>query len=140
MPFEDEDPMFGRLPEPPPELDKLAHAVIGAAIEVHRRLGAGLPEAAYQRAMEVELKERLIPFEKQRVVAIFYKGVEVAKGCIDLLVGEKLVVEIKACETFHPVHRLQVLSYLRIIKQPLGSLINFDVAMLKDGVKRIICS
>jgi GxxExxY protein len=140
MPYEDEDLMHGRLQEPPPELDELARAVIGAAIEVHRRLSAGLPEAAYEGALAVELTERGIPFERQVIVDIVYKGVVVAKGRIDMLVGGKLIVENKSCESIRPVQRLQVRSYPRIINQPLGLLINYNVAMLKDGIKRIICT
>ena len=140
MPYEDEDPQYGRLPEPPAELDALARAVIGAAIEVHKRLGAGLPEAAYVGALAIELTERGIPFERQVVADIVYKGVVVAKGRIDMLVAGKLIVENKCCEVIGPVHRLQVQSYVRIIKQPLGLLINYNVAALKEGIKRIICT
>jgi GxxExxY protein len=140
MPFEDEDPMFGRLPEPPEELDQLARQVIGAAIEVHRQLGAGLPEEAYGGAMDIEMTERGIPFERQKCVEIVYKGQVVAKGRIDFLVAGRLVVEIKSCEGFHPIHKLQVISYMRIVGQVLGLLINFNVPVLKDGVKRVIAS
>lgn len=138
MPYDDEIPPYGNLREPPKELDDLARAVIGAAIEVHRELGAGMPEEAYQRSMEVELSRRSIPFERQKRVEIHYKGVLVATGRIDLLVGGRLIVEIKACEGFAPVHRLQVLSYMRIIREPLGLLINFNVPLLKEGIRRII--
>jgi GxxExxY protein len=140
MPYEEEIPPWGNLIEPPEELDRLAHAVIGAAIEVHRQLGPGLPEHAYQGAMEVELTVRGIPFERQKVIEIIYKGVVVAKGKIDLLVGGKLVVEIKSVDLIIPLFRLQTLSYMRIIRQPLGLLINFNVAVLREGIKRIIDS
>jgi GxxExxY protein len=140
MPYEDEDLQYGRLPEPPEEIDALARAVIGAAIEVHRRLGPGLPEAAYEGALAVELTERRIPFERQVIVDVVYKGVVVATGRIDMLVGRKLIVENKSCESISPIHRLQVQSYLRIIHQPLGLLINYNVPVLKDGIKRIVCT
>ena len=138
MPYDEEIQPGGGFAEPSPELNALAYQVIGAAIEVHRRLGPGLPEQAYQGAMEVELSARSIPFERQRTVDIFYKGVIVARGKIDLLVGTVLVVELKAVVVIVPVHRLQTRSYMRMIHQPLGLLINFDVAVLKEGIKRII--
>lgn len=140
MPYDDEIPPCGNYAEPPKELDDLARGVIGAAIEVHRELGAGLPEAAYQRAMEVDLARRNIPFERQKRVEIHYKGVLVATGRIDPLVGGMLIVEIKACDGWAPVHRLQVLSYMRIIGQPLGLLIKFNVPVLKEGIRRVIDS
>jgi GxxExxY protein len=120
------------------ELNELSRKVIGAAIEVHRRLGAGMPEKGYEGAMCVELTERGIPFERQKLIEIMYKGVLVARGRIDLLVAGILVVEAKSCEVIAPVHRLQVLSYMRIIRQPLGLLINFNVPILKEGIRRII--
>ena len=138
MPYEEEIPPGGCFAEPSPELNALAYQVLGAAIEVHRQLGPGLPEQAYQGAMEVELSARSIPFERQKTVDIVYKGVVVAKGKIDLLVGSALVVELKAVEVIVAIHRLQTRSYMRIIHQPLGLLINFDVALLKEGIKRII--
>lgn len=140
MPYEDEDPEFGRLPEPPEALDRLARAVIGAAIEVHRQLGPGLPEEAYEAAMVIELQQLGITCERQKCVDIYYKNIKVARGRIDLLVEGMLVVEIKSCEQLHPVHRLQVRSYMRIIRQPLGLLINFNVPVLKEGIRRIINS
>jgi GxxExxY protein len=140
MPYDGEIPPYGDLPEPPEELDRLARAVIGAAIEVHRQLGAGMPEEGYEGAMCIELTERGIAFERQKAVDIVYKGVCVAKGRIDLLVEGKLIVEIKSCEALAPVHRLQVLSYMRMIRQPLGLLINFNVPVLKEGIRRIISS
>ena len=140
MPYEDEIPPGGELIEPPEELDRLAHAVIGAAIEVHRQLGPGLPEHAYEGGMAVELTQRGISFERQKPVEILYKGVLVATGKVDLLVAGRLVVEIKACESLLPLHRLQTLSYMRILGEPLGLLINFNVAVLKQGIKRVIAS
>jgi GxxExxY protein len=103
-------------------------------------LGPGLPEEAYQGGMEVELTARQIPFERQKIVEIVYKGVVVAKGKIDLLVCGVLVVEIKSVECITPLFRLQTRTYMRVIRQPLGLLINFNVAVLKEGIKRIIDS
>ncbi|HZL38499.1 MAG TPA: GxxExxY protein [Tepidisphaeraceae bacterium] len=138
MPYEDEIPPYGDLSEPPPELDALARAVIGAAIEVHRHLGPGLSEEPYQRAMGIELELRSIPFEAQKELEIIYKGVRVGKGKIDLLIAGRLVVEIKAVETLSPVHRIQTRFYMLRVGEILGLLINFNVPLLKDGIRRII--
>lgn len=138
MPYEDEETPYADAKEPPEDLDRLARAVIGAAIEVHRELGPGLPEQAYQAAMELELKARNIPFQRQVVVTINYKGVQVAKGCIDLVVGGQLVVELKSVDVIALVHRMQARRYMRIIHQPLGLVINFNVALLKEGIRRVI--
>ena len=140
MPYDDEIPPHGDLAEPPEELDRLARAVIGAAIEVHREFGPGLSEDAYEGAMAVELAARGIPFERQKRVEIIYKGIVVATGRIDLLVGGKLVVEIKSCEALIALHRMQTLSYMRLINQSLGLLINFNVPVLKQGIRRVIAS
>src|SRR5438874_7183334 len=126
MPYEDEIPPYGDLAEPPPELDRLAREVIGAAIEVHRHLGPGLPEEAYEVAVDVELSRRRIPFERQKLVDVLYKGIVVAKGRIDLLVGGRLVVELKSCDSISPIFRLQARSYMRILHEVLGLLINFN--------------
>ena len=139
MPYDEEIPPYGDLPEPPAELDQLARDVIGAAIEVHRRFGPGLPEEAYEGAMAVELAARGISYERQKRVEIVYKGVVVATGRIDLLVAGKLVVEIKSCEALVPLHRMQTLSYMRLVNQPLG-LINFNVPVLKQGIQRVIAA
>jgi GxxExxY protein len=99
-----------------------------------------MPEDAYQKAMEVEFKLRKIPFEPQKVVDIVYKGVLVGRGNVDLFVGGRLVVEIKAVESFAPVHRLQTRSYTRMVNEMLGLRINFDVVLLKQGIKRVVVS
>ena len=138
MPFEDEITPYEDLQEPLPELDALVRAVIGAAIEVHRHLGPGLPEEPYQVAMELELSARGIPYERQKPVNISYKGIIVGRGKIDLLVAGRLVVELKSVESLAPVHRLQTRTYMRIVHEVLDLLINFNVPMLKDGVRRVI--
>lgn len=140
MPYDEEIPPGAYFVEPPEELDRLAHEVIGAAIEVHRQLGPGLPEEVYVGAMDVEMTARGIPFERQKRLEIFYKGVLVGVGKIDLLIGGKLVVEVKSVEALVPIHRLQTLTYMRIIGQPLGLLINFNVQLLKQGIRRVIAT
>ncbi|HEX4794853.1 MAG TPA: GxxExxY protein [Humisphaera sp.] len=140
MPYEDEIPPHGNLMDVSEELNLLSHAVIGAAIEVHRHLGPGLPEEVYERAMDVELSLRGIPFERQKPIEIVYKNVVVGRGKIDLLVGGRLVVEIKTVDALIAKHRLQARSYMRVIHEALGLLINFDVVLLKDGIRRVIDS
>jgi GxxExxY protein len=140
MPYDDEISPFGELPEPSAELNRLTRVVIGAAIEVHKELGPGLPEEIYHRAMELELGLRGVPFETEKAVDIFYKGKFVGRGKIDLFIGGLLVVELKAVDALAPTHRLQVRTYLRMINQPLGLILNFNVPVLKDGIRRVINS
>ena len=118
--------------------ESLAEKVIGAAITVHRHLGPGLPEAAYRNALLHELTLCNIPHEWEVPVPIHYKGKLVAQGRMDILVDKRLIVEIKVVEALAPVHRAQTLGYLRAGKLQLALLINFNVAILKDGIKRVI--
>lgn len=130
-------------PEPDNELDRLAHRVIGAAIEVHRQLGPGLLEPVYEKALciEFELSElRGIRFRRQSGVGISYKGRPVGKGKLDLLVGYRLIVELKAVDRLAPIHSAQIISYLRMTNRRLGLLINFNVPVLKEGIKRVVVS
>lgn len=127
-------------PEPDEELDRLARLVIGAAIEVHRQLGPGLLESVYESALCIEFDLRSIPFKQQHRVGIVYKGRPVGKGKLDLLVGERLIIEIKAVERLAPIHSAQLISYLRMTKRKLGLLINFNVPLLKEGIKRVVVS
>lgn len=126
--------------EPDPEVNALAHAVIGAAIEVHRLLGPGFLESVYEEALSIELALRSIPHVRQQAIAIQFKGQTVGEGRIDLLVDNRLVVELKAVDELAPIHTAQVLSYLKATGHPLGLLINFNVLVLKNGVKRIVLS
>ena len=126
--------------EPDTNTDELAKAVIDAAIEVHRILGPGYLESVYEEALAVELDLRNIPFERQKSVAVDYKGQSVGEGRLDLLVGGCLIVELKAADALAPIHTAQVISYLKATRLPLGLVINFNVPVLKDGVKRIILS
>ena len=126
--------------EPDEEEDALAHAVIGAAIEVHRHLGPGYLESVYEDALAIELTLRRIPFERQMPIAVNFKGHPVGEGRLDFLVCGRLIVELKAIDELAPIHRAQVLSYLRTTKLTLGLLINFNVKTLKDGIKRVILS
>ncbi len=124
--------------EPDREVDDLAHAVIGAAIDVHRALGPGFLEQAYEEALCVELNLRNIPYCRQVSVPVVYKGHKVDDHRLDLLVAGRLVVEIKAVEKVLPVHEAQVLSYLKATRCSLGLVINFNVPLLRDGLRRVV--
>jgi GxxExxY protein len=121
------------------EYNRLSEKVIGAAIEVHKELGPGLLESVYEVCLFKELKDRNIFVERQVQLPVNYKGEILSKDFyIDILVERELVIEIKSIETINPVHEAQLLSYLRLSHKKLGLLINFNVALLKDGIKRKI--
>ena len=126
--------------EPDREVDEWARRVIGAAIEVHRHLGPGYLESVYEEGLVVELMLRGIPFERQKPFAVDYKGSAIGQGRLDLLVGERLIVELKAVDALAPIHRAQVLSYLKAMGLHLGLLINFNVPVLQEGIKRVVLS
>jgi GxxExxY protein len=129
-----------QVKEPTPEVDLLARAVIDAAVEVHRHIGPGFLESVYEEALAVELRLRKIPFERQRTIAISYKEHSVGEGRVDIVVGGSLLVELKAVEALAPIHKAQVISYLKATKLTLGLLINFNVPVLMQGVQRIVLS
>ena len=135
-----EPPRAQRTPreEPDAEVDRLAHEVIGAAIEVHRVLGAGFLESVYEKALAIELRRREIGFERQVPIHLSYKREPVGDARLDFLVGKRLVLELKACNGLNEIHQAQVINYLRAISRPLALLINFNVLRLKDGLRRIV--
>jgi len=119
------------------ELNQLTEQIIGAAIEVHRALGPGLLESAYEACMIHELKLRDILVEHQKELPIRYKNLMVECGFrLDLWVEGKVIVEIKAIDRFHPIHEAQLITYLKLTGCKVGLLINFNVTVLKDGIKR----
>jgi GxxExxY protein len=120
------------------EIEGLAHSVIGAAIEVHRVLGPGFVEVVYEEALCSELVMRGIPFARQATIMVTYKDRVVGECRLDMLVAGKLVVELKSVEALLPVHKAQVVSYLKVTDSKLGLLINFNVPYVKDGIKRVI--
>jgi GxxExxY protein len=126
--------------EPHNTLDRLAQTVIGAAIEVHRHLGPGYLESLYEEALSIELGLRQIPFERQKAVSVDYKGYAIGEGRVDLVVGEELLVELKAVDALASIHKAQVISYLKATKCHLGLLINFNVPILKNGIQRVVLS
>lgn len=110
-----------------------SHAVIGACIEVHRQLGPGLLESAYDRALGHELSLRGLRFERQRIVPVRYKGIDLASEYRLDFVVENVVVELKAVAQILPVHEAQLRTYLKLTRIPVGLLVNFHVARLRDG-------
>ena len=122
----------------PEDLNRLSYAIIGAAMCVHRFLGPGYVESAYEEALVAELEIRNIPFQRQVPIDVCFKDLKVCTYRVDMLVEDRVVVELKAVESILQVHRAQVLSYLKAGSFPLGLLINFNVARLEDGVSRLI--
>ena len=121
------------------DINDLTGAVIGAAIEVHKVLGPGLLESAYEECLCFELKMRNIAYKRQHDLPINYKGNNLDCGYrLDLLIEDELIVELKSCEHLLPVHEAQLLTYLKLTKIKIGLLINFNVPVLKDGIKRLI--
>ena len=130
---------FVRVPSPLTVGEELVmRRVIGAAIAVHRELGPGFMEPIYRRAMCQELSYREIAYETERRVAVKYRNAVVGEHRFDLLVNGLVVVELKAVAASNPVHRAQVLSYLRAARLRAGLVINFRVALLKEGLERIV--
>jgi GxxExxY protein len=126
------------LIEPGKRVDELAHAVIGAAIEAHRHLGPGFLESVYEEALCIELAERQASFERQKEISVLYKGRPIGKQRIDLMVGEVLIVELKAIDALAEIHKAQVISYLKATRLPRGLLITFNVPVLKNGIQRVV--
>jgi GxxExxY protein len=126
--------------EPSVELDALARETIGAAIEVHRFLGPGFLESIYEEALCLELTHRKIPFARQVPIPIRYRSCPIGQSQLDLMVGDQLVVELKAVPQLLPIHVAQVISYLKAAGKPLGLLLNFHVPVLQAGIRRVILS
>lgn len=121
------------------ELNKLTEKIIGAAIEVHRHLGPGLLESTYETCLAYELEQQGLTVERQKALPLVYKDIQLDQGYrIDLWVAQKVVVELKVVEQLTPVHEAQVLSYLKFSGCPIGLLFNFNVKLLKDGMRRFI--
>lgn len=118
---------------------ELTHAIIGAAIEIHRSLVPGLLEAVYEECLARELTLRNIPYERQKPIPLVYKELKLECGYrLDFLVNSRIVVEIKSIEAIAPIHESVMLTYLRLSDSHLGLLINFNVPVLKDGIRRFV--
>jgi GxxExxY protein len=121
------------------KVNEVTQAVIGAAIEVHRTLGPGLLESAYEECLCRELSLKKVEFERQRQLPVEYKGIRLDCGYrLDLLVADQVVVEIKAVESLLPIHKAQLLTYLKLGGWQVGLLMNFNVPVLKQGIKRVV--
>ena len=120
-------------------LNQITETIIGAAIEVHRVLGPGLLESAYEACTAFEVAQRGLRVEEQKPLPVVYREVRLDCGYrLDLLVEEAVIVEIKAVERLMPIHQAQLLSYLKLSGCKVGLLINFNVEILKDGVRRVV--
>jgi GxxExxY protein len=123
--------------EPDPRLNRITNDIIAAAIEVHRALGPGHLESVYQKAMEIELKHRGVVFQRQLDIELMYRSQSVGMSRLDLLVEGTVIVDLKSVDQLGPLHTAQMISYLAITGHPLGLLINFNVAALRQGIRRI---
>lgn len=121
------------------ELDVISSSIIGAAIDVHRELGPGLLESAYEHCLAFELAERGHTVERQKLVSIKYKTTEVDAGFrLDLLVDQRIIVELKAVDVIAPIHKAQLMTYLKLTGLKAGLLMNFNVRILKQGLHRVV--
>ena len=117
----------------------ISRSIIGAAIDVHRELGPGLLESAYEHCLAFELSELGHSVERQKLVPVKYKNTEVDAGFrLDLLVEQKIIVELKAVETISPIHKAQLMTYLKLTGLNVGLLMNFNVKILKHGLHRVV--
>lgn len=123
----------------PAEIEELAKHTVNAALSVHRALGPGLLESAYQQCMAIELTANGLLVEREKILPLVYRGHQIETAFrLDLIVGGKLLVELKAVEAVAAVHEVQVVTYLKLLKLPLGLLINFNVPLIKNGISRIL--
>lgn len=119
--------------------NEISQLIIGCAIKVHTALGPGLLESAYEECLYYELVKEGLKVEKQKALPLIYEEIKLEVGYrLDLIVEEKVIIEIKACEGLNDIHLAQVLTYLKLSNVKLGLLINFNVTRVKDGIKRVV--
>ena len=119
------------------EINKITEKIIGCAIEVHKALGPGLLESAYEECLSFELENTGLKIHRQKPVPVVYKDIKLECGYrIDILVEDTVIIEIKTVDGFNPVHEAQILTYMKFAKKNIGLLINFNVTILKNGIKR----
>jgi len=118
--------------------DPLTHAIIGAAIDVHRALGAGLLEELYEEAFCIELEDRKLSFERQKHIDVVYKGRNIGDMYADIVVEDAVIVELKSVQSLNPIHEAQLITYMNLMNLKKGLLINFNVRFLREGIKRIV--
>jgi GxxExxY protein len=123
----------------PPEVEAVGQSIVDAAFQVHSALGPGLLESAYELCLEHEIALRGLKVERQVPLPVIYRGLDIESAYrIDLLVDAKVIVEVKAVETELPVHKAQLMTYLRLASLRLGYLINFNVPVIRQGIRRVI--
>ena len=121
------------------DINQLSSKIIGSAIEVHKALGPGLLESSYQKCLCHELGLRGIPFENEKPLPLIYKGEKLDCGYrLDLVVENAIIVELKSCEKLEPIHKAQLLTYLKLSGLKLGLLLNFNVPLMRDGIVRVV--
>ena len=119
------------------DINELTYKIIGCAYDVHKELGPGLLESTYEKCLCFEFEKLGIKYERQKELPINYKGMTLDNGYrIDILVEDKIVIELKSVDTLQPIHSAQILTYLKLSKKPLGLLINFNVTNLQNGIRR----
>ncbi|MEA2068184.1 MAG: GxxExxY protein [Verrucomicrobiota bacterium] len=119
--------------------EDLTEKIIGAAIEVHKYWGPGLVESIYEKSLSIELEKQGIPFKRQMELELSYKGVSLCEDFrLDLIVGDKVVIELKVVKELAPIHEAQLLTYMRLTNCKVGLLLNFNVPVLKQGIKRLV--
>lgn len=119
--------------------EELTHRIIGAAIEVHQQVGPGLLESTYEECLCHELNLRGVKFQRQVELPVIYKDVRLDCGYrLDMLVEDEVILELKAVEDVHPIHKAQILTYLRLSRKRVGLLLNFNVELMKDGIIRMV--
>jgi len=119
------------------EINQITEKIIGCAIEVHKKLGPGLLESAYEECLSYELRNAGLHIDRQVALPIVYKEIKLELGYrIDILVENSVIIELKAIEAFAPVHEAQILTYMKFANKTIGLLINFNVTLLKNGIKR----
>jgi GxxExxY protein len=123
----------------PDEIEHLAAQTVNAALTVHRAIGPGLLESAYQECLAIELSLAGLKLEREKMLPLTYRGHAIENAYrLDLIINRQLLVELKAVEAILPIHRVQVTTYLKLLKLPLGLLINFNVPLIKDGITRVL--
>ncbi len=128
--------MYGRLTE---NEERIAKEVVDIAFNIHKSLGPGLLESVYAKCFCYELEKRNLQFETEKMVPLHYQSVQIEGGLrLDLLVEDRLIIELKAQDNFHPVWEAQLLSYLKLTGKRIGFIINFHVPLIKDGIQRIV--
>lgn len=120
------------------EINEITSLIIGCAIEVHKQLGPGLLESAYEECLAFEMKQKNLQFERQKALPIQYKEIQLDYGYrMDFLVENEVIIELKSVEALHPLHDAQTLTYLKFANKKTALLINFNVLILKQGIKRL---